>query len=144
MKLSHTITCAFAAAVFCAVTPFGAVADDEAEPSAKADAADAALTEEIAFIEALVEANMPDFAEPVIAAAKKKWPNAGPKLKVLEVQGDLRLGKFDSVQKVVDSLKGKKGQESEYWALRLSMADAYYARGMMPAHYRLSQYKQRG
>ena len=132
MKLSHTITCALAAAVFCAVTPFGAVADDEDESSATADAADAALTEELAFIEALVEANMPDFAEPVIAAAKKKWPNAGPKLKVLEVQGDLRLGKFDSVQKVVDSLKGKKGQESEYWALRLSMADAYYARGMMP------------
>lgn len=132
MKLSHTITCALAVAVFCAVTPFGAMADDEDESSAKATAADDALKEEIAFIEALVEANLPDFAESVIASAKKKWPNAGPKLKVLELQGDLRLGKFDAVQKVVDSLKGQKGHESEYWALRLSMADAYYARGMMP------------
>ena len=131
MKLSHTISCALAAAVFCAVLPHGAAAEEEAEKAAQ-PAADPALTEEISFIEALVEANMPDFAESVIAAAKKKWPNAGPKLKVLELQGDLRLGKFDSVQKVVDSLKGKKGQESEYWALRLSMADAYYARGMMP------------
>ncbi len=33
-------------------------------------------------------------------------------------------------QKVVDSLEGKKDQGGEYWARRLSMADAYYARGM--------------
>ena len=131
MKLSHTITCALALSVACACLPSAAAVDGENEGAADAAAADPALTEEIAFIEALVEANMPDFAEPVIAAAKKKWPNAGPKLRVLELQGDLRLGKFDSVQKVVNSLKGKKGQESEYWAIRLSMADAYYARSMM-------------
>ena len=131
MKLSHTITCAVTLSVACACLPSAAAVDGEDEGAANAAAADPALTEEIAFIEALVEANMPDFAESVIAAAKKKWPNAGPKLRVLELQGDLRLGKFDAVQKVVDSLKGKKGQESEYWALRLSMADAYYARSMM-------------
>ena len=132
MKLSHTITCALATAAVCAIAPRGVLAEEASEPAFQPAAADPALKEEIAFIEALVEANMPDFAEPVIAAAKKKWPNAGPKLKVLELQGDLRLGQFDAVQKVVDSMKGKKGQESEYWALRLSMADAYYARGMMP------------
>ena len=131
MKLSHTITCALAAVAVCACLPLGAAAEEASEGAAASVAADPALKEEIAFIEALVEANMPDFAEPVIAAAKQKWPNAGPKLQVLALQGDLRLGKFDSVQKVVDSLKGKKGQESEYWALRLSMADAYYARGQM-------------
>ena len=132
MKLSQTIICALAAASVCVGLPSGAAAEEEDGKAFQPSAADPALTEEISFIEALVEANMPDFAEPVIAAAKKKWPNAGPKLKVLELQGDLRLGKFESVQKVVDSMKGKKGQESEYWALRLSMADAYYARGMMP------------
>ena len=131
MKLTHTITCAFAFAAVCVCLPSAAADEEESEQAAK-PAVDPALTEEIAYIEALVEANMPDFAAPVIAAAKKKWPNAGPKLKVLELQGDLRLGKFDAVQKVVDSLKGKKGQEGEYWALRLSMADAYYARGKMP------------
>jgi len=131
MKLSQTITCALAAAVLCAFLPHGAVAEEAAEEAAQPATANPELAEELAYIEALVEANLPDFAESVIAAARKKWPNAGPKLKVLELQGDLRLGKFDSVQKVVDSLKGKKGQESEYWALRLSMADAYYARGMM-------------
>ena len=63
--------------------PHGAVAEEASEKPAQPAAADPALTEEIAFIEALVEANMPDFAESVIAAAKKKWPNSGPKLKVL-------------------------------------------------------------
>jgi len=106
--------------------PFAHVraADGTQDPAADAS------KEELQFISALVESGMPDLAEPVIAEAKKKWPAIGPKLKVLELQGDLRLGKFDAVQKVIDGIKDKKS--SEYWALRLSMADAYYARGMLP------------
>ena len=108
---------------------FAAFLGARAEDAAGADS-DAAAKEELRFINALVDAGMPDIAEPVIAAAKKKWPQIGPKLKVLELQGDLRLGKFENVQKVIDGIKDKKG--SEYWALRLAMADAYYARSMMP------------
>ena len=132
MNLRQTIACALAAAAVCACFPRGAAAQDAAGEAAKPVEADPAMTEELEFIKALVDANMPDFSEGVIAEAKKKWPMAMPKLRVLELQGDLRLGKFDSVQKAVNELKGKKGHESEYWALRLSMADAYYARGMMP------------
>ena len=131
MKLSQTITCALAAAALCAFLPLGALAEEASKESVQSAADDQVLAEELAYIEALVEANMPDFAEPVIVAAKKKWPKAAPKLKVLELKGDLGLGKFDAVQKVVDSLKGKKGQEGEYWAIRLSMADEYYNRGNM-------------
>ncbi len=130
MKLSQTITCALAAAALCAFLPHGAVAEEASKEAAQTAAFDP-LAEELAYIEALVGANMPDFAAPVIEAAKKKWPNAAPKLKVLELKGDLGLGKFDAVQKVVDSLKGKKGQEGEYWGVRLSMADEYYNRGNM-------------
>ena len=89
---------------------------------------DPAAAEELAYVKALVEANMPDFAGPVIAAAKAKWPVLGPKLKVFEVQGDLRLGKFEQVQKVLDGLKKGTG---EYWSIRLAMADAYYSRSRM-------------
>ena len=116
-----------AAAAFACAAYVGVRAADEPEAAA---AADEAMKEELRYITALVEAGLPDFAEPVIDAAKKKWPQLGPKLKVLELQGDLRLGKFENVQKVVDGIKDKKS--SEYWALRLSMADAYYARGMLP------------
>ena len=115
-----------ASAAFACAAFLGARADGAAE----ADSADAAAKEELRFINALVDAGMPDLAEPVIAAAKKKWPQIGPKLKVLELQGDLRLGKFEDVQKVIDGIKDKKG--GEYWALRLAMADAYYARNMLP------------
>ena len=126
MRFSPYNVFALMFAAVCALAPVcGAYAREEA-----AVADDAAMKDELAYITALVEANMPDFAEPVIAAAKKKWPQLGPKLKVLEIQGDLRLGKFADVQKVVDAIKDKKS--SEYWALRLSMADAYYARSMMP------------
>ena len=38
-------------------------------------------------------------------------------------------GVKDTVQKVVDGIKDKKS--GEYWALRLAMADAYYARNML-------------
>ena len=115
----------FAAAAFACVAFVGVrAADDAAEPDA------AAAKEELRYINALVEAGLPDFAEPVIAAAKKTWPQLGPKLKVLELQGDLRLGKFENVQKVIDGIKDKKS--GEYWALRLAMADAYYARNMLP------------
>ena len=117
----------FATAACACVAVVGVrAADDDAAASAD----DAAMKEEMRYITALVDANLPDFAEPVIAAAKKKWPQLGPKLKVLELQGDLRLGKFEIVQKVIDGIKDKKS--GDYWALRLAMADAYYARGMLP------------
>ena len=99
MKLSNTITCAFAVAAACVCLPSGA-ADEETPGQAAQPAVDPALTEEIAYIEALVEANMPDFAASVITAAKKKWPNAGPKLKVLELQGDLQIGRASCRERV--------------------------------------------
>ncbi|MCQ2391997.1 MAG: tetratricopeptide repeat protein [Kiritimatiellae bacterium] len=94
-------------------------------PAAK-QAEDPAMAEEVAYINALVGANLPDIATTVIEAAKKKWPVLGPQLKVSEMQGELRMGHFEKVQKEIDALKEKKGPE--YWALKLAMADAYYAR----------------
>ncbi len=129
MSISHTHVLSFAVLAACSLAPVAAVrAADDAAEAPKAAAEDPAVKEELKYISALVDANMPDFAEPVIEAAKKKWPQLGPRLKVLELQGALRLGKFDEVQKVVNGMKQKNG---EYWALRLSMADAYYARSMM-------------
>jgi len=97
-----------------------------AADAAAAKADEAAMNEELAYINALVNANMPDIATTVIEAAKKKWPALGPRLKVSEMQGELRMGRFEKVQKEIDALKEKKGPE--YWALKLAMADAYYAR----------------
>ena len=129
MSISHTHVLSFAVLAACTLAPVAAVRAADAPEAAPSKAEDAAMKEELKYIGALVDANMPDLAEPVIDAAKKKWPQLGPKLKVLEIKGDLRLGKFADVQKVVDGIKDKKS--GEYWALRLSMADAYYARSEM-------------
>ncbi len=129
MRFCNKRIFALAALSASAFVPFQPVRAAEDAAAAPAAAEDPAAKEELRYINELVDANMPDFAEPVIAAAKKKWPHLGPKLKVLELQGALRLGKFDEVQKVVNGMKDKKS--GEYWALRLSMADAYYARSMM-------------
>lgn len=85
---------------------------------------------EVEYIRALMNANMPDIAEPVIEAAKKQWPTLGPKLRVIERQGDLLVGKFDEVNKEIAKIDKKKNP-SEFWALKLSVAEAYYSRGMM-------------
>jgi TolA-binding protein len=127
----HTL----AALAACAILPCGllrAADAPAAEPKAPAVSAaeKAKMDEEVKYINALVEANLPDFAAPVIEAAKKKWPDLGPRLEVVELQGELRLGHFDKVQAVID--KKPKGSSS-YWALRLAMADAYYSRGDMPS-----------
>jgi hypothetical protein len=121
---------AWALVASCSLSPLlPAMAADDAAPAAAAQAEDPAMQEEYNYIKALVESGMPDLAVPVIAEAKKKWPTLGPKLRVLELQGELSQGNFAAVQKVADSIADKKG--SEYWAIRLSMAEAYYARGMM-------------
>ena len=121
MRFCHNYAlAALAAGILAPLAPLSA-ADAAA---AKAD--EAAMKEEVDYINALVNANMPDIATLVIDAAKKKWPALGPRLKVSEMQGELRMGRFEKVQKEIEALKEKKGPE--YWALKLAMADAYYAR----------------
>ena len=122
-----------AALSVCLCAPFAPLnaADDSANASkdSSASAAEKAkMDEEVKYIEALIDANMPDFAAPIIQAAKAKWPDLGPRLEVLELQGDLRLGHFDKVQAVINT---KPKGSSSYWALRLAMGDAYYSRGDM-------------
>ncbi|MFA7172061.1 MAG: tetratricopeptide repeat protein [Kiritimatiellia bacterium] len=86
---------------------------------------DAELKEELKYIELLQQMRMPDIAEQVIADVKKAYPEAGPQLKVREFQGLLWQGKFDEVKVQIDAIPDKNS--SEFWALTLAMADAYYA-----------------
>ena len=65
--------------VLCVCAICAGVRADDAAASAPLDPA---AKEELAYVKALVEANLPDFAGPVIAAAKAKWPVLAPKLKV--------------------------------------------------------------
>jgi tetratricopeptide (TPR) repeat protein len=93
-----------------------------------------AFAEEVRYIEHLQQhMRMPDIAEEVIASARKVFqalPEAAPRLKVCEIQGQLSQGRFDDVQKVIDAIADKNG--AEFWALTLAKADAYYMFGKYP------------
>ena len=99
----------------------------EAEAAPADNKLDAELQAEIKYVEALIEYGFPDFAEPVIAATKKKWPESDTLFFAIEIRGMLSLGKFDEAEKKVAALPDRKG--SKYWAARLEIANNYFARG---------------
>jgi TolA-binding protein len=107
------------------LSPFGALAEEEAGAGPEDE-----LNEEFRYIGMLQQMQMPDIAEDVIADVKKRFPEAGAKLKVAELQGMLSQGKFDDVQKAIDKIADKNSPE--YWAMVLAKADAYYAFGKYP------------
>ena len=65
----------------------------EGAPAAAApDKTPPELDAEIEYVEALVNNGYPDFAAPVIEAAKKKWPQSEATFFAIEVRGLLALG----------------------------------------------------
>ena len=88
---------------------------------------DPALKAEIAYVEALIDARLPDLAEDVIAATKKKWPESEAMFFAIEIRGMLALGKFEEAEKTIAALPDRKG--AKYWAARLELANNLYARG---------------
>ena len=98
-----------------------------AEASAEENKVDEALKAEIAYVEALVECGFPDLAEPVIAATKKRWPEADALFFAIEIRGMLLLSKFDEAEARIAALPDRNG--SKYWAARLEVANYFFARG---------------
>ncbi len=107
------------------VSAFAQEAEEPAAPEIPA-AEQAAMDEEVRYIDALIKASLPDIAADVIVAARNRWPTIGPRLEVLEQQGELSLGRYDKVEEII---KKKKKDSPEYWALKLALANAYNGRG---------------
>jgi TolA-binding protein len=93
---------------------------------APVDPKDALLRQEMEYIRQLQQVlRMPDFADQVIQELKRKYPDAGARLKVLEVQGLLSQGAFDKVKAQIAALPDPNGAEA--WAMKLAMADGLFA-----------------
>lgn len=106
-----------------------ALADDSAATTGQSEESDKvneALEAEISYVEALINSGYPDFAEPIIAATKKKWPESEARFFALEIRGLLSLGKFADAEKRIAALPDRKG--SKYWAARLEVALNYFSR----------------
>lgn len=83
---------------------------------------------EIAYIRHLGETlGMPDYAEYVLHQVKAKFPEAGPRLKVIQIEQQLAQGKFDEVQAIIDAEPDKEAPGT--WAMRASKADYLFAYG---------------
>ena len=123
------VFCGCAALMLAASAPISAVADDKPAAAAEApvEETDPALEFEIRYVEALIEYGYPDFAEPVIEATKKKWPEAETKFFAIEIRGMLSLGKFEEAEKKIAALPDRTGPK--YWAARLEVANNLFFRG---------------
>ena len=85
---------------------------------------------EIQYAEALQKLGMADYAEMVIDRLSKKHPEAKPFIKVLKMQSMISRGKFEAVLEAIAKEANQNGQDA--WAMRLSLADGYYAWGKYP------------
>ena len=105
-----------------------AEAEKPAEEAATTEVkVDEALRNEIAYVEALIDNGFPDFAGPVIAATKKKWPESEAQFFAIEIRGLLSLNKFDEAEKKIAALPDRNG--AKFWAARLEVANNYFMRG---------------
>jgi len=118
----------FVCGVFASTMPGLCAADAENAGDASAETKeDEALRFEIRYVEALINNGYPDFAEPVIAATKKKWPESEAQFFALEIRGLLSLNKFEEAEKMIAALPDRNGPK--FWAARLEVANNYFARG---------------
>ncbi|MBR0197470.1 MAG: tetratricopeptide repeat protein [Kiritimatiellae bacterium] len=97
--------------------------------SGSAPQLDTALQDEIRYAEALVDAALPDFAQPVIEAAKQKWPGpeADTSFFAIEIRAMISLGKQEEAEKRIAALPDRNG--SKYWAARLEVANSFNQQG---------------
>lgn len=91
-----------------------------------ADAAsDAALEQEIKYINALSDYGYVDFAPAVITAAQRKWPDAKGVLEAVTIRSELRAGKQDEVAKKIAARPDQNSLDT--WLLKLELAASYWS-----------------
>lgn len=82
---------------------------------------------ELAYVQALQEEGLLDYADSVMDELRRRFPGIGARIKVLELQGILSRGRFDEAR---ERINAEPDQDStETWAMRMALADAYYAFG---------------
>ncbi len=85
---------------------------------------------EIQYAEALQKLGMADYAGMVVDRLSKSHPEARPFIKVLKMQSLISRGRFELVLEAIAKEPDQNGQDA--WAMRLSLADGYYAWGKYP------------
>lgn len=85
---------------------------------------DAALEQEIKYIDELSRNGYVDFTDAVIEAAKKKWPKAKAVLETATVRAELAAGKQDAVLAKINARPDKDSLDT--WLQKLELAASYF------------------
>ncbi len=85
------------------------------------------VQQELKYVEELQNLRMPDYADKIMANIKSKYPDVAARMKVMELQGLLAMGKFDKVLEVIKKEPDQKNEAT--WAMKLALGDGYYAWG---------------
>ena len=88
------------------------------------------LNEGLRYVKGLQQYLFADIADMVLKDLTVKFPEAKAKLAVLELEGELARGKFDDVKARIAREPNQTSPET--WAMKLALADAYYAFGKYP------------
>jgi len=91
---------------------------------------DPELRQEIMYIKGLNEMRLQQYSAVVLEKIKDKFPEAALQLKVLELEQKLSTGKFEEVKAIIS--KEPNQNSADAWAMKLALADAYYAWGKFP------------
>ena len=83
------------------------------------------LEEELRYVDGLQKLYLMDLADEVMAVVEREYPEAKAKLAVRRIRGELGTGQFDAVKQRIAAMKDQDGAEA--WAMKLALADAYYA-----------------
>ena len=112
-----------AAVVFASFAAFAQEEDPEA-------ARERELKEGLRYVKGLQQYLFADIADLVLKDLTIKFPEAKAKLAVLELEGELARGKFDDVKARIAREPNQNSPET--WAMKLALADSYYAFGKYP------------
>ena len=112
-----------AVAVFASFSAFAQQEDPEAVRERE-------LKEGLRYVKGLQQYLFADIADLVLKELTVKFPEAKAKLAVLELEGELARGKFDDVKARIAREPNQNSPET--WAMKLALADSYYAFGKYP------------
>ena len=121
--LSFSPRLILAVAVFASFAAFAQQEDPEA-------ARERELKEGLRYVKGLQQYLFADIADLVLKELTVKFPEAKAKLAVLELEGELARGKFDDVKARIAREPNQNSPET--WAMKLALADSYYAFGKYP------------
>ena len=85
------------------------------------------LAEGLRYVEGLQQLRLPDIADLVLVELKGKFPEASARFATLKLKGDLSRGLFPKVKAQIATEADQDSPET--WAMKLALADAYYAYG---------------